>query len=101
MGIPWICDIISAWLFFESGAQHTFAIRLCLDIINLLTVLRTIEANNVIFMTNTFFAGYFDFHCFGWFQPILHQDQGENQIELHQEHIIKYKEIQWYLKESP
>jgi len=37
MGIPWICDIISAWLFFESGAQHTFAIRLCLDIINLLT----------------------------------------------------------------
>lgn len=37
MGIPWICDIISAWLFFESGARHTFAIRLCLDIINLLT----------------------------------------------------------------
>jgi len=37
MGIPWIGDIISSWLKFESGFQHTFAIRLCLDIINLLT----------------------------------------------------------------
>ena len=53
------------------------------------------------YFNDKYFAGYFNFHCFGWFQPILHQDQGENQIELHQEHIIKYKEIQWYLKESP
>merc|ERR1712110_464198 len=38
MGIPWICDFLSTWLEFNLGGfENSFAIRLCLDIINLTT----------------------------------------------------------------
>lgn len=38
MGIPWICDFLSAWVEFNLGGfNNSFAIRLCLDIINLTT----------------------------------------------------------------
>ena len=39
MGIPWICDFLSTWVEFNLGGfDNSFAIRLCLDIINLTTV---------------------------------------------------------------
>jgi len=37
MGIPWICDFLSSWAEFDLGFENSFAIRLCLDIINLTT----------------------------------------------------------------
>jgi len=38
MGIPWICDFLSTWVEFNLGGfDNSFAIRLCLDIINLTT----------------------------------------------------------------
>jgi hypothetical protein len=39
MGIPWICDFLSTWVEFNLGGfDNSFAIRLCLDLINLTTV---------------------------------------------------------------
>jgi len=38
MGIPWICDFLSTWVEFNLGGfDNSFAIRLCLDLINLTT----------------------------------------------------------------
>jgi len=37
MGLPWLLDMISAWAKFDFGFEHTFVLRLCLDIINLFT----------------------------------------------------------------
>ena len=48
MGIPWICDFLSTWVEFNLGGfDNSFAIRLCLDIINLTTVTFLIIQNSL------------------------------------------------------
>ena len=90
MGIPWICDFLSTWMEFNLGGfDNSFAIRLCLDIINLTTVTFLIVLQFVIM---ALFSGRVDIHSLGGAATCDEGDTGEqlgaeDQAELHQEHI--------------
>ena len=88
MGIPWICDFLSSWAEFDLGFENSFAIRLCLDIINLTTVNYRISGRVVM----SVFAGRVDIHRPGRAaargeETPGEQQRAEDQAQRHQDHL--------------